>query len=81
MNRTFIRRHITSFSIVLYLLLFAFFIGIKPSFLYNNDGSLRHFGVGYRSKTVIPIWLLAITTGIFSYFIILYYLAMPQLTF
>ena len=81
MNRTFIRRHITTFSVVIYLIVFAMFAWLKPAFLYHKDGSLRQFGVGYRSKTVVPIWLLAMTTGILSYFAVLYYLAMPRLTF
>ena len=48
---------------------------IKPSFIYNKDGSFREFGVGYRHKTVIPIWLVSIIVGIFSYLGVLYYLA------
>lgn len=81
MSRTFIRKHITTFAIAIYLIMFALFALTKPSFLYQKDGSLRQFGVGYQSKTVIPIWFLAITIGILSYFSVLYYLAMPRLTF
>tara|TARA_Y100000385_G_C12866539_1_gene539583 strand:+ start:587 stop:757 length:171 start_codon:yes stop_codon:yes gene_type:complete len=52
----------------------------KPPFLYNHDVSLRSFGVGYKSKTVIPLWLVALCLGIFSYYSVLYYLALPKLT-
>tara|TARA_B100000902_G_C27076569_1_gene796758 strand:+ start:709 stop:876 length:168 start_codon:yes stop_codon:yes gene_type:complete len=52
---------------------------MKPGFLYNRDGSLREFGIGFRNKTVVPVWLLSITLAILSYFIILYYLAAPKL--
>lgn len=81
MDRTFLRRHITSFAILIYLAIFSLFVWMKPTFLYQKDGSLREFGVGYQSKTVLPIWLLAMTVGIISYFAVLYYLAMPRLTF
>jgi hypothetical protein len=51
----------------------------KPGFLFKNDGSIREFGVGYRNKTILPIWLLAIILGILSYLFVLYYLAQPTL--
>jgi hypothetical protein len=49
---------------------------MNPSFLYNEDGSLREFGVGYSSKTVLPIWLIAILLGILSYLFV-YYVTRP----
>jgi len=55
-------------------------MALKPSFLYNTDGSLREFGVGFRRKTVIPAWFLSILLAILSYFLVLYYLAAPKLT-
>jgi len=48
---------------------------IKPSFIYDNDGSFREFGVGYKHKTVVPAWIISILLGILSYMGILYYLA------
>ena len=44
---------------------------IKPTFLYNDDGSFRQFGLGYRHKTVIPMWIMAIVLAIFSYLFVL----------
>ena len=52
MNRIFIRKHITSFSIAIFVLIFIIIQYIKPAFLYNSDGSIRHFGLGYRRKTI-----------------------------
>jgi hypothetical protein len=49
---------------------------MNPSFLYNEDGSLREFGVGYSSKTILPIWLIAIILGILSY-VTMYYISLP----
>ena len=47
----------------------------QPLFLYTEDGGFREFGVGYRHKTVFPIWLVIFLMAIFSYYIVLYYLA------
>lgn len=80
-NRTFIRKHLVSFATILFVTLYVLMIKIKPGFLYNNDGSLRTFGVGYKNKTVIPVWLLAITLAIISYLGILYYLIYPRIQY
>ena len=47
---------------------------MQPAFLYNSDGSLRDFGVGYKNKTILPIWLLSIVLGILSYCFTRYYI-------
>lgn len=74
-----IKNNINKFSIILYIFLFSLFIWIKPNFLYNNDGSLREFGIGTRYRTVIPLWLLSLLLAIISYFLILYYIVSPKL--
>ena len=79
--RTFIRNHITAVSIIIYIAVFCLVQAIKPSFLYNDDGSLKQFGLGVRQKTVIPIWLITMILAIFSYLFVLYYLAMPKFRF
>jgi hypothetical protein len=79
MNRNFIKDNITLVSIIIFVFLFGIIQMIKPSFLYNNDGSIREFGVGYKSKTILPIWLLSIILGILSYLFVLYYLAYPKI--
>jgi quinol-cytochrome oxidoreductase complex cytochrome b subunit len=78
-SRLFIRNNVNSIAIALYLFLFALLLFIKPNFLYNNDGSLRTFGIGTSKKTIIPAWLLAIILSILSYFFVLYYLAFSKL--
>lgn len=80
-SRTFIRNHITAVSIIIYIAVFCLVQAIKPSFLYNDDGSLKQFGLGVRQKTVIPIWLITMILAIFSYLFVLYYLAMPKFRF
>lgn len=75
MSKNFIRNNITIVSIVIFIISFIIVQLLKPSFLYNSDGSIREFGVGYKNKTILPIWLLSIILGIFSYMAVLYYLS------
>ena len=79
MNRAFMRKHMTSFAIILFMIIYGVILTYRPSFLYNSDGSLREFGVGQSRKTVVPAWLLAIMLAILCYFGIMYYLAAPRL--
>lgn len=67
-----IRNNLAGSAIVLYIIVFMLVQYANPSFLYNDDGSLREFGVGYSSKTVLPIWLVAIVLGILSYLFVFY---------
>ena len=71
-----IRNNLAGSAIVLYIVVFMLVQYANPSFIYNQDGSLREFGVGYSSKTVLPIWLIAIILGILSYLAV-YYISMP----
>ena len=77
--RSYIAKNPTLVSIILFLVVFGTIQLGKPGFLYNKNGSIRNFGVGYRNKTILPIWLLAIVLGILSYLFVLYYLAKPNI--
>jgi hypothetical protein len=79
MLRTFTRNNTTLVSIIIFLVIFGFIQMLQPAFLYNKDGSIREFGVGYRNKTILPLWLFAIVLGILSYTFVLYYLTYPKL--
>jgi hypothetical protein len=79
MNRTFIKKNTTSVAILLFIGIFFIIQQFKPSFIYRKDGSLRQFGIGYKEKTVLPVWLMAIVIAILSYLFVMYYLAMPKL--
>jgi len=46
---------------------------MKPACFYNKDGSIREFGIGYRNKTILPIWLLSLVLGLLCYLAVLYY--------
>jgi hypothetical protein len=79
MLRTFTKNNTTLVSIVIFLVIFGIVQLMKPNFLYNNDGSLREFGVGYKNKTILPLWLFSIVLGILIYVLVLYYLAYPKI--
>ena len=70
-----IRKNRLQFAIVLFLIVFTMIHLNKPSLLYENDGSFRKFGVGYRKKTVVPIWLISIIVALLSYVVVSFYLA------
>jgi hypothetical protein len=73
MLQTLVRNNKSAAAIFLFLLLYLIIVSLKPNFIYNTDGSLRNFGVGFRKSTVIPAWLLAIVLAILSYLTILIY--------
>jgi uncharacterized membrane protein YozB (DUF420 family) len=73
--RTFILHNKPTVAIVIFLILFSTMHMIKPSFIYETDGSFRKFGVGYTHKTVVPAWIISIVLGIVSYLGVLYFLA------
>lgn len=68
-----IRHNKISVAILIYISLFALVNLLKPAFMYNPDGSLKEFGVGYRKKTIIPVWLISIFLAIIAYFSVVYY--------
>ncbi len=74
MIHQFIQRNITLTAILIFMIVFVSTQVSKPSIFYNLDGSMRMFGVGYRNKTILPVWLLSIFIGILSYVAVLYYI-------
>jgi hypothetical protein len=75
MLKTYIRENITLFAIILFVIIFGTIQLMKPACFYNKNGSLRDFGVGYRNKTILPVWLLSIILGILCYLAVLYYIS------
>ena len=74
MYKNYIRENITLVAIVLFIIIFGSIQMIKPACFYNKDGSIREFGVGYKNKTILPIWLLSIVLGIVCYLAVMYYI-------
>jgi hypothetical protein len=61
-----------SFAILLFLIIFSVIHYLKPSLIYNEQGGFRHFGLGYKQKTVIPIWVVSIVLAIMCYLVVYY---------
>ena len=73
MYRNIIRNNSLFISILIFVILFTAIHIAKPSCFYNKDGSIREFGIGYKNKTIFPIWLLSIVLGILCYLAVMYY--------
>ena len=59
--------HLQSASILLFIFMVGVVHWLKPRYMYHDDGSLREFGVGYKQKTVTPMWLVVIFAAIAAY--------------
>lgn len=74
MTNHFIKNNIPLVAIIIFVVVFYVIQNMKPSFLYKSDGTMRDFGVGYRQKTFMPVWLFSIILGILSYLGVMYYI-------
>lgn len=52
-ERRWVRNNKIIVAIFIYVLLYSMINILKPAFMYNPDGSIKQFGVGYRKKTII----------------------------
>jgi len=73
-TKQFVRYNKITIAILMFLVIFSIIHYLKPGLLYTKDGGFREFGVGYRNKTVIPIWLVSIVLAILCYFSVNVYL-------
>jgi hypothetical protein len=73
LEKRWIRQNKIIVAILIYIILFGIVNLLTPAFMYNPDGSLKEFGVGFRKKTIIPIWLISIFLAIIAYFSVVYY--------
>jgi hypothetical protein len=74
-NKRFLQKNRTTLAIFVFLVLLSLIHYLKPAFLYMPDGSFRSFGVGYRNKTILPVWLIAILLALFSYLAICWWIS------
>lgn len=66
-TKRFLRQNTVTLSIIVFLCLLGLVHFTKPAFIYNEDGGFRPFGLGYRHKTVIPIWVASIVLAVLAY--------------
>lgn len=78
MYKTYLRENKPFAAILLFIILFGAIYIMKPRCFFNQDGSIREFGVGYRNKTILPIWLLSLVLGILCYLTVLYVTSAPR---
>lgn len=63
-----VREYRASFAILLFLAAFSLIMFvIKPSLVYNEDGSLKQFGAGRHRKSVVNVMVLTIVLSTLSY--------------
>jgi hypothetical protein len=79
MSKNYIRENPTLVAVILFVIIFGAIQMIKPSCFYNKDGSIREFGIGYKNKTILPIWLLSIVLGILCYLAVLVYISSSKI--
>jgi hypothetical protein len=75
-EKRWVRQNKIVVSILIYMILFGLVNLLTPAFMYNPDGSLKEFGLGFRKKTIIPVWLISIFLAIIAYFSVVYYTSM-----
>jgi uncharacterized membrane protein YjgN (DUF898 family) len=71
-NQYISRDALSIIAVFIFLILFGIINAFRPSIIYNNDLSFRRFGIGYKNKTVIPIWLMSIVLAILVYVLVTY---------
>ena len=81
MLRQFVVTNINLVSIIVFLLLFAIIMVTKPNVIFDKNGKPREFGIGYKNKTILPLWLAVIILAILSYLIILCYINLKRFVF
>jgi hypothetical protein len=72
LTRKFLRLNKVNIAIIIFMILFTLIHLYRPILMYTKEGGFRQFGVGYKHKTVIPIWIVAIIIAIFSYLAVLF---------
>lgn len=71
LNRNFAKNQTLLLSVVLFLVIFHLVNYMKPKFLYNINGSIRQFGIGYKNKTIFPVWIMAICLALLCHIFVL----------
>ena len=71
-NQYISREALSVIAVFIFLILFGIINALRPSVIYNKDLSFRRFGIGYKNKTVIPIWLFSIVLAILVYVVVTY---------
>jgi hypothetical protein len=71
-NQYISRDALSIIAVFIFLILFGIINAFRPTIIYNKDLSFRRFGIGYKNKTVIPIWMMSIVLAILVYVLVTY---------
>ncbi len=81
MNRSFILKNINLTAIMIFLFLYTILVTVKPGLMFTKEGLIRDFGIGYKNKTVTPVWLITIIIAILSYLLVHIFILYPKIRF
>lgn len=81
MNRAFILKNINLTAVIIFLFLYVVLVTIKPGLMFTKEGLIRDFGIGYKNKTVTPVWLITIILAILSYLLVHIFILYPKIKF
>ena len=81
MLKNFINNNKSLVSIILFLICFIIIVLVKPNLVFDKYGKPREFGLGYKNKTIVPIWLIVIFFSILSYLLVLCYINFNKFIF
>jgi hypothetical protein len=70
--KDFIRTNAPLCAIIVFLAIYGLIVRFKPKMIFYEDGTIKDFGLGYKNKTIIPIWLVAVVLAILSYMTVMY---------
>jgi hypothetical protein len=81
MNRSFILKNINLTAVIIFLFLYIILVTVKPGLMFTKEGLIRDFGIGYKNKTVTPVWLITIIIAILSYLLVHIFILYPKIRF
>jgi len=79
LNRTMIKKNVIQISALITSLLIVTLYFVKPNIIFNRDGTYKHFGLGNKSKTILPMWYSVIMLSIVVYCAVRFYLIMHRI--
>jgi hypothetical protein len=81
MNRSFILKNINLTAVMIFLFVYTILVTVKPGLMFTKEGLIRDFGIGYKNKTVTPVWLITIIIAILSYLLVHIFILYPKIRF
>ena len=57
-----------SYSITLYILIMILIFTMKPKFIFNDDGSIKSYGVNDNNKTIYSLGVISISASILAFY-------------